>query len=385
MKILHVASFRGNIGDNASHIGFRSWFSKLLNTEITWVEYEIREVYWEKRRFDSEFVFLANDHDLLVIGGGNYFELWVEGSQTGTSINISKEDLDNIKTPIFINGVGVDIGQGIPDGNVEKFEQFLLTLIYKKDSLVSVRNDGAVVNIDKIGLSYLKNKIIPIPDGAFFANFDQHRRDDLGDKRIGVNIAGDMLEQRFPGGKGQLDYKSFLKKLADLIERLLGKYPDLKFHFFPHIFRDLHVYSEILNLLSDETRRTSVVVSRYDVGQRAADEVFAEYLGCELVLGMRFHSNIVPIVHGIPTIGLECYPQIGHLYNEIDLMEYLVDVKNIGFDEKIFELTLDILSNKVSHIAKMELATNRVRNKFKKNSGLIEDWIKKRLPNVSQI
>ena len=44
LRILHVASFSGNIGDNASHMGLRKVLSILIdNPEIT--ELEIRDYY----------------------------------------------------------------------------------------------------------------------------------------------------------------------------------------------------------------------------------------------------------------------------------------------------------------------------------------------------
>ena len=34
--VLHIASFTGNIGDNANHLGFRSWFETLVENKIQW-------------------------------------------------------------------------------------------------------------------------------------------------------------------------------------------------------------------------------------------------------------------------------------------------------------------------------------------------------------
>ena len=76
LRILHLASFSGNIGDNANHMGFRPWFAKQVGREVAWSNCEIREFYWKERAFDTDFVALANSYDALVIGGGNYFELW---------------------------------------------------------------------------------------------------------------------------------------------------------------------------------------------------------------------------------------------------------------------------------------------------------------------
>ena len=47
MKILHIASFNGNIGDNAHHNGFRKNFSEIIGVRnLIWDELEIRKFYW---------------------------------------------------------------------------------------------------------------------------------------------------------------------------------------------------------------------------------------------------------------------------------------------------------------------------------------------------
>ncbi len=56
LNVLHLASFSGNIGDNANHIGTRSQFAKNLDFELFFTELEIREFYWRQRLFDEEFV-----------------------------------------------------------------------------------------------------------------------------------------------------------------------------------------------------------------------------------------------------------------------------------------------------------------------------------------
>ena len=41
VTVLHVASFSGNSGDLANHLGFRKWFENILGRPIQWVELEI--------------------------------------------------------------------------------------------------------------------------------------------------------------------------------------------------------------------------------------------------------------------------------------------------------------------------------------------------------
>lgn len=43
LKVLHLASFSGNMGDNANHRGIRKIFNKYLNFNMTYDELEIRE------------------------------------------------------------------------------------------------------------------------------------------------------------------------------------------------------------------------------------------------------------------------------------------------------------------------------------------------------
>ena len=89
INILHVASFMGNIGDNANHQGFYNQLrSQIGDFKIT--QFEIRETFWGTSSFNHDFANKCNAHDLVIFGGGNFFELWVDHSETGCSININK-------------------------------------------------------------------------------------------------------------------------------------------------------------------------------------------------------------------------------------------------------------------------------------------------------
>jgi polysaccharide pyruvyl transferase WcaK-like protein len=88
-----------------------------------------------------------------------------------------------------------------------------------------------------------------------------------------------------------------------------------------------------------------VRVAPYDSGPAAADEAFGAYLACDVVLAMRFHSNIVPIGHGIPAIGLYCYDQIKRLYDELESPDSLVAVSQPGFGAALLDRLRAILEN----------------------------------------
>jgi hypothetical protein len=68
LRVLHLASFAGNIGDLANHAGGRRMLAERLGFVLEFTDLEIREFYWKQRSFDDAFVDYANSFDLLIIG-----------------------------------------------------------------------------------------------------------------------------------------------------------------------------------------------------------------------------------------------------------------------------------------------------------------------------
>lgn len=335
LKVLHVASFTGNIGDNANHMGFRPWFESKVDRPIVWKSLEIREFYWKERAWDEDFVAYANEFDLLVIGGGNYFELWVEDSPTGTSIAIPPELFDRIRTPIFFNALGVDPGQGVPEFCRSRFRSFLDKLLGSEQYLVSVRNDGARKNLaDCIGQEY-SDRIHSLPDHGFFAAQVIERipvEKKSSETRLVVNIANDMPETRFAGFETE---QEFYKEFGGMILELAETHPDLELSLVPHIFRDLDAIARLLPHIEDRFRRTRMSIFSYGSGNDACRMALAEYDRADVVVGMRFHANVCSMGLGKQTLGLTCYPQIENLYLELQQPDRSIDVSKTGFSVQL--------------------------------------------------
>ena len=357
MKVLHVASFRGNIGDNANHAGFRPWFEGLAGRPVAWTEFEIRDVYRKTRAFDEAFAAQANAADLVVVGGGNYFELWVKDSPTGTSISIPEHILGAIRTPIFFNALGVDDAQGFTSDTLDRFRRFLRRLLTSDQFLVSVRNDGALAALRRHVGELPLDQVLHLPDGGFFAPYRAAAAAER--PQIAVNLAGDMLDQRFPGEEAHT-YQSFLKEMAGALEQLWRAHPSLRIVLFPHIFRDLTVYADLLTLMPDQLRRDQVRVAAYDSGPAAAAAAFGEYAASDAVLGMRFHANVVPLGLGVPTLGLYCYDQVARLYDELEAPRSVIDVRHPGFGDEIVSRLGTLLSRPESQRTMTDAIRKRV-------------------------
>lgn len=299
MRILHLASYNGNIGDNASASGVRHLYGLHDYTSL-----EVRDFIWWGREWDYD---LINSYDMFLIGGGGYLDLCRDGCAL---------DFDpyKIKILIILHGMGCDDRQATPE-RVKGFKKFVHSLL-DNGAKIFLRNDGSLETVQK----YLPYNFAEVKDGGFFAevrHFHSFRA------KVAINIAGDMLDIRYP-------HNNFLQEMASLIV----DFEDVV--LVPHIYKDLYIISDLLKLLPDKANRTKVTVAPYLHGDMW-DYNFDIYRKCDITLGMRFHANVVPLGMGCKVIGLVNYPQVQRLYEKMGLDNY-VDVTAVGWSYKVKEL-----------------------------------------------
>jgi polysaccharide pyruvyl transferase WcaK-like protein len=382
LNVLHIASFIGNVGDNANHKGSEFLRDQFLDYTFNISRKEIREFYWKEWLFNSaEFVAEANAYDLVMIGGGNYFELWVENSKTGTSIDLDLEYLKKIETPILFYSLGCDLGQGVPEANVEKFKKFLDYLTDNNKYFVSVRNDGALSNIEKIYQDRYKDKISRIPDGGFFtdAPIYEHPELEKGKKNILINVAGDMLDVRFPNGQGKNTYEDFVDDFAQVLDALcIENDYNLNYIFVPHIFRDIKTSYDIIDKMNDRVRRINVKVAPYLAGDSGHDYIFSLYKQSDLILGTRFHSNVCSYAFEKNIIALMNYIQITNLYKDIDSSEF-VEVNNLAYKDVLMAKIRDHLENEVKYVNLSRKIKQQLFEETRVEYVKINRWLKENL------
>jgi polysaccharide pyruvyl transferase WcaK-like protein len=346
MKILHLASFEGNLGDNANIESIQAALRRGLGG-IEFTRLEMREFHWRQRHFDKDFAALANAHDLVVIGGGNYFEVWVEHSCSGMTVDIPFEILTDIQPPILFYGLGFDPSMGYSESTLAKSRAYFEYLLAAPDRyLVTVRNDGSREELARLHGAMLAERIPEVPDGGFFIATPPQSQPWLppGVSYLAINLAGDMLELRHPGGQS-LTPDQFCDEFAAALTRLAERHPGLALVFVPHIFRDLALIAAVIERLADPLRRRRVYVAPYTHGSGPHEAVFGLYAGAAAALGVRFHANVCPIALGVPTIGLVNYPQIAALYRKLGIPERAVDIRMAGFGERLITATDGVLAH----------------------------------------
>jgi len=375
-KILHFASFIGNIGDNANHNGlYKNLHSKLNDIDFTITQEEIREYFWRQKSFDNKLISLFNKFDLIIIGGGNFFELWVENSRTGTSIDIPIEFLKKIKTPILFFSLGFDIHQGYSSENKLKFSNFLDYLAADPKYLVSMRNDGALNNLNLLYGNRYNSKVLSVPDsGIVLSPQDLNvNKSWIKGNTIGINLAGDMINLRYND-----NYDNALRVYSEFLKWIIENY-DYNIIFFPHIFSDYKIFFNVLNLLPDSFKRKKVQIAPLASGDNGMKEVFSLYNQCKIIVANRFHSNLCSIALGKPTIGIVNYPQIENFYKEIGLSHYIVKINENNSLENIKSIFSNLHHNQENVVEEIISVRDQVRGIYNNSMIEITNWIQSKI------
>ena len=349
MKAIHLASFSGNIGDVLSHEGTYNLFKRYFKKKINFKKLEIRDFYKNKKKINLHLVNYINSFDFFLIGGGNYFELWVPNSYTGTSLNFNLALFKKIRVPIIFHSLGVDINQGIYKNNKKKFIDFL-NAIKEKNCFLSIRNDGSSKTLKNL----IKNQNIHdlkfdlLPDCGFY--HESFFKNSRSINTMGINLAGDMLKKRYGN---QSDIKSFLKQISKFILFFLNQNNINKIIIFPHIWKDYDIISSLLKILDEDTLRKRMIISRLEPNSFGIKNFKNDVGKCDYILGMRFHSNVIAIRNQIPSIGLVNYPQIYNLYKEIGLQKRTVFTSSNNLFVKLKAIYVKDLTN-----------LNKIRKKY---------------------
>jgi polysaccharide pyruvyl transferase WcaK-like protein len=376
LKIAQLATFKGNIGDNANIMGMRNNFHKYISNSIQYTNFDIMDYLWNKRNYDEDFISNINKQDMFVVGGGGFFELTEDNSCSGTPINIPLDVISKIKTPIIFHGLGIDVAKGYPERRLEKFKSYLGNLIQNNNVLISVRNDGAMLTINNLLGTQLSKNIHIIPDGGFFINPIENNIDNeiyhQRDMCIGVNIAGDMPNVRFNTNSNRLignGVKKVINHLGigqyhlvnDVRERFLKTVQEVfleipnkntNFIFFPHMYKDTLIIAELINRFPSEFARRKILVAPCITGNYEHNQIFNIYRRCDLVLGMRFHSNVCPIGMSVPTLGISSYPQIDYLYEELGIAERCLKISKSSFRENLYDSITKTMTEKEKIVLK---------------------------------
>lgn len=323
MRILHTYCLNYNIGDYALGIGVKNLLRHYLSIDY------IGNTNIQGRVFDEYYIneVVNKKYDLLVIGGGGI----IHGAHwpNGWFWLIDKELIKTIKIPFIVYGVGynywIEEG-GIPERGIN---HLLETKKYAKH--FSVRNDGS--------FSRLKEQIgfVPdvVPDPGFHVNLNTEYYRKIKEPYIIVQLANDKSEIRFGDNENK---KLFIKNMNSVLSSLSDRY---RVVFAPHVFDDIELSREIAEGIENS--------EIWDFGFHAFDHIekaIAYYKYADFVISMRGHGQIIPIAFNKPVISIENHPKHRGLMDNLDLLDYNLNINDENFDIKLKDLVKKVGAQK---------------------------------------
>lgn len=369
IKVLHLASFSGNIGDNASHKGLHRIFEE-LGVDAQFTELEIRYFYKNaqppfKRKFDTDFVHLCNQYDLVIWGGGGYMDFWVPDSATGTTFDCTLDLISEIKVPLLITSVGCYAGKPIPEGNEKKFTSFLEYCAKAENIEIFFRNDGSKNRLKHLFGEELAAPFPEILDNGFFYQNENKLRLPVKREYVALNVAFDQLGETGPGSK-TINATKFFREVRHLIQFLISE-QGYDVCLVPHIPDDLRGIVEILNDLPNKLARENITIAPLLSGWKGADYIFDIYAAAALVIGNRFHTNVCSLAMRKKTIGLSAMNRISAVFESVGLSEYCIDLDLENWLSATRELvynTLEYPKDRYSQLITQSLTPKEFQSKY---------------------
>lgn len=319
VKILHLASFRGNIGDNASHLGLYNVVEDIFG-QFSLTQLEIRRAYFnykceDRLVFDQDFIEYANRFDFFVIGGGSFLDYVYPKSKTGTTLDMDPVLIKNLKVPTLISSIGSRGSCSENKNNKGKYKTFLDALFSSNNVSVHIRNDGSekVLSGD-FGKQYL-DSYIQVFDNAFFYQNKKAYRFPIEGKYVAINLAPDQIDSYLSMDNG-FRREFFRQELKLIVNNIINNLK-LNVVFIPHIYNDLSEVSALLKDIDDYSIREKITVAPCIQGFPGARFMFNIYDGSEAVIANRFHANVVAASLKKNVIGLSARPHISALHDSL--------------------------------------------------------------------
>lgn len=342
MKVWHIYVMNENFGDHVLGEGLKNLLTQGLDIPRHSIEsYNIFQIDWN----NPSLVNLINSKvDLVVIGGGGLIS-----GNGGFYFRMNKDLIQRIKTPLLFYSIGYNLFRGEPDFNQAQGE--ILRESINHSIFFSARRDGSMEKLRDLGF-HIKNS----PDPGFWIKKKYLKL--FNKPYVILNVAGDVHRYRYYEGN-HISFFTFMDRIQEIVKFLLEKkykvlfalhrMDDLIVKDLPKVSKDIYLW-DWRNILTN----TDIGLSYYQYAHS--------------VIGMRGHSQIIPIGLGVPAISLGQQDKNLGLMTKLELQKYNVEISDPDLVNKVKDLFEDLEQNreKVKELYKKKLTNwkKEVRTEF---------------------
>lgn len=318
LKLMHVALHdhaNMNAGDtmlsHATRQCFEHFLCKRQGHSIDWTLKQL----WEP--FDAGD---ANKHDAIIVGGGGLLLPDQEGadySASGWQWNCTLEQLEKIKAPLVLFGIGWNLFRGQEGFNNLFGEHFDATV--KKAVFIGMRErEPTGAKLPKV-FAYQ-----PCPTTLISMIYDDLPEPAPIVGNVGFNAATDRWQFRFKdASRGNI----VLKNLAFLAKRLY------KFHQTITVL----THKPEDDMLDGYLNAIDVPHEIVKLEGEQPKGILEAYQGIDMVIGMRSHSQLIPFGLNKRILSVISHEKLARFLDDIDHPEWGVDVDVTEFRKTLFE------------------------------------------------
>jgi len=310
-KLLHVAVHGGinqNAGDTLLTVATRQLFDRYLG-ESDWHLHQA----WEPLQADEVN---RERYDGIVVGGGGMLlpdQDGAEASVSGWQWNISLPDLEALQAPLIVFGIGYNRFRGQKDFAPVFGPHIRATA--EKAAFFGVRNLGSAQALYPYGIAGLSMQ--PCPTTCLWQLYPEialeaQQHDAYGPRVLGINIAMDRSNLRFPDGL----WRAVIVALIQAARHWRAEGWHIK--VLCHKPGDMAIVSPLVN-----AGITPTVTRLWDVGPRV---ILHAYTATDVVVGIRGHAQLIPFGLRKRIISLITHDKLGWFLEDVGLASRGVDV-----------------------------------------------------------
>lgn len=309
LNILHIGSYDKNLGDNIALSNVRKSLHQ-HNPDIIFNPLEIGTLWEVKNNPDTVIKHLnTGKHSIILFGGGGLLEFESYSKmKTNQKLPLSKQIIERLEKPVIVYGVGVNAFRG----EEEWSEKAIKTLqeIIDNVKLFSVRNDGSLEKLKKLGIN--TTRVYEIPDPGLL-HFRQ--------KEESYSLEKGIFQ---PARNGSIKINKF--RFLDSGQDVLNLSEELNLPYFPHTLKDYKFNGTYI--FDDNNFRKKV---KYEF----VEETLAEYYKYDYVLAMRGHGQLITIGMNIPGIYFSTQDKVLDFSIKNGYEEFNVDILDTSWKKEI--------------------------------------------------
>jgi polysaccharide pyruvyl transferase WcaK-like protein len=360
MKIFHFHLGYGtcNYGDKLLAMGAKNIMAEMFHIPVENIHDKDTMAYDNdapKRDLTFEEILKRinpDDYDLIFIGGGGWLgdasPLW-----WFKPVSWYKK----LKVPYVVYGIGYNAPRSTNLAKMDYRCQLANLIEIRKNSrFFSVRADGTKEKLEEIGFNPRES-----PDPAYWVKRDETSRLIKGDYAI-LNISGDGIIHRYTNNK--VPPEQFCAKIKHIVDFLTGI--GIKVFFAKHVPSDGMCFNYV------DWNPEMVQILDWN---KMLKNGLNYYSYAKMVIGMRGHSQVIPIALKIPTISISTVDKNTMLMDKLGLSEYNVEVNDPLMASVIESLIRKIDDNPSELIKEYEVKLATMRLRASLDFGIIKDNI----------